>query len=163
MQFTDTYSDLYGNKTALTTEEKEYFLNTVNRIKSSLGVELEITNRDHETAFTGKSKEALGIFYTEDPNVPKEDCYITIDNFFIHECYMADTKGELNLSFQTLEEVICHELAHRDKFRHGKGHRKLTNELLSRVSLDEKIASARSRAENSLNPYSKSHGREVEL
>lgn len=138
MRFSDEYLDLWGKSVSLTQEELDFFWGVVGDVRSALGVEIEITNRDHESAFTGKSKNANGCFYTSDPKNPSEDCFITIDNFFIHECYCEKFNGELNLSFQSLEEVLCHEIAHMEKFRHGKGHTKLTEELLGKVQAYQK-------------------------
>ena len=132
-KFTDTYSDLYGDPVSLTPEEKAFFREKVHFILNVLGLDVEIVNRDHEQDLSGKSKEALGCFYTDAPNSPTQDCFITVDNYFIHERYEVECMGGYSIEPQSLTDVICHELAHREKFRHGKGHRKMTEELVAKV------------------------------
>lgn len=131
--FSNLYSDLYGNPVSLTSEELEFFRTRVQTIQKALNLNVEIVNRDHETAFTGKHKEALGIFYTSDPKNPSEDCFITIDNYFIHECYESEVLGKIKIEPNTLTDVICHELAHMQKFRHCKTHERITQDLIARV------------------------------
>jgi hypothetical protein len=132
MHFTNTYLDLYDAPAELTIEELTYFYNTVNHIKAVLHINIEITNRDHET-LKGKEKEACALIYksTTDDN----DCFITVDNFFIHECFMEKFHGAYNLSFVTLEKAICHEIAHITQWQHCKKHSRITEELYNRVCL----------------------------
>jgi hypothetical protein len=116
---------------------KEYFESTVNKVITQTGCTIQFTFKmvDHEKTETGKHKKALGIAYI-DLNV------ITIDDYFVEECYnyfinnSKITTWELNAI--TLEECICHEIAHFRYFRHGKKHNELTQELLSMVELPEK-------------------------
>lgn len=151
MRFDNSYLDFDDNFKELTEAELQYFRDTVNEIQQILDVEIPIYNRNHEKDFVGKHKEALGIFYTNDKDYPQKDCFITIDNFFIHECYEEKYHGAYNLSFQTLEEVICHEIAHSEQLRHCKRHERITQELLGKVksfqegSLDMQIAAAKAR------------------
>lgn len=151
LKFSDHYLDIQNKPAQLTQKELEYFHDTVSKIQAILGISVEITNRDHDEL--GKPhKEALGLFYTSDPSHPADDCYITVDNYFIHECYDAKFNGKWTLEEQSLEEVICHELAHMSKFRHCKSHKALTQEYLAKVesfnvrqSLDSTIAYAAER------------------
>lgn len=155
-----SYFDLDDKPCELTVDEVGFFDYTVSIVKKALSVDIPIYPCNHEREYKGnKSKNALGIFYTSDPDNPKKDCFITIDNFFIHECYEEMYHGAFNLNFQSLEEVICHEIAHSEKFRHCKTHERITNELLKRVQqymksqeisikvisggLDEKIIAAK--------------------
>lgn len=133
MEFSNEYLDLWDNPASLTQEELDFFWAAVGDVRAALEVDVEITNRDHYREMSGKHKEANGIIYAIDPKNPAEDCFITIDNFFIHECFMEKFHGELNLSFESLEHVICHEIAHMSKWRHGKGHTRLTEELFEKV------------------------------
>ena len=119
---------------------QEYFDQTVQKVISSIGCTLDvpITILDHET-LKGKEKRSIGLCWQEN-----DKYYITIDEFFVKECYLyfelnslAGLTWELG-SCDTLEKVICHELAHTQIWRHGKKHTELTNRLLSKVKLPEK-------------------------
>ena len=137
-KFENTYSDLWNNKIELTAEELAYFhgvVATFEKYMHSMNYHIEITNRDHEN-MKGKSKEALGIFYTNNKETPylDDDCFITIDNYFIHEKYKEEIKGEWTLEPQSLAEVIAHEIAHRFIFRHGRKHRETTSAILAAVA-----------------------------
>lgn len=165
--FDNNYRDFRDRPATLTKEELCYFHDTVALIRVVLGVSIPIYNRDHERDMDGKHKNALGIFYTDDPKDPAADCFITIDNFFIHECYEEKFKGAWNLSFESLEGAICHEIAHMTQFRHCKRHKALTGELLRRVedyqaqrnkpSLDAQINTAASRAAASSQSHKNIH------
>ncbi len=141
MRFDNTYEDIYGNMVELTEKELNWFYSIVEKfmlLPEAKG--LEITNRNHEE-LSGKSKEALGVFYTDCPNNVNADCFITIDNYFIHEQFECVFNGGFNLSFETLESVISHEIAHRFQFRHCKRHTALTAEILSKYNeMAEKAA-----------------------
>lgn len=134
MMFSNCYSDMYENPTELTEAELNYFHTVVSKfsviMQDYLGTVLPILNRDHEK-MDGKHKEALGIFYTNDKENPLADAFITIDNYFIHECYEKVFNGIENISFSTLEETISHEIAHGLVIRHGKKHRELTERILA--------------------------------
>lgn len=131
--FENTYSDMYDNLAELNKAELDYFQSVVKDfsiiMQDYLGVVLPIHNRDHEK-MDGKHKEALGIFYTNDKENILVDAYITIDNYFIHECYESVFNNIPNISFSTLEETISHEIAHGLVLRHGKKHRELTERIL---------------------------------
>lgn len=139
MKFENSYEDIWGNMVELTESELKYFDSVVKRfvpvMEDFIGYVIEIKNRDHDK-MDRKNREALGIYYTNTPESGaenKED-FITIDNYFIHECYMKVFEGEHNISFSTLEETISHEIAHALYFRHGKKHREMTARILKMVS-----------------------------
>ena len=134
MKFNNKYEDIYGNIVDLTVEELNWFYGIVLKFQildEAKGI--EITNRNHEE-LSGKSKEALGVFYTDDQKDKNADCFITIDNYFIHEQFEWVFNGKYNLSFETLESVISHEIAHRIQFRHCKRHTRLTAEILEKYN-----------------------------
>lgn len=134
MKFDNRYEDLYGNMVDLTAEELDWFYDIVAKfqtIEEARGI--EITNRNHEE-LGGKNKEALGEFYTDNPKDENADCFITIDNYFIHEQFECVFHGKHNLTFDTLENVIAHEIAHRFQFRHCKRHTRLTAEILAKYN-----------------------------
>lgn len=134
VEFNNMYEDIYGNAAYLTSEELDWFYGIVEKFKildETKGI--EILNRNHEE-LCGKSKEALGEFYTDDPKDANADCFITIDNYFIHEQFEWIFNGKHNLTFDTLENVISHEIAHRFQFRHCKRHAKLTAEILQKYN-----------------------------
>ncbi len=134
MRFNNRYEDIYGNMVDLTEEELNWFYGIVAKfqmLEEAKGI--EIVNRNHEE-LSGKSREALGQFYTDDPKDEKADCFITIDNYFIHEQFEWVFNGKYNLAFETLENVIAHEIAHRFQFRHCKRHKRLTAEILAKYN-----------------------------
>lgn len=134
MKFENTYTDFHGNETELTSDELSWFYSVVEKfLKVPETAGLKITNRDHEK-MSHRNREALGIFYTDDPENPKANCFITIDNYFIHEKYESVFNGGLDVELETLESVISHEIAHRYKFRHCKTHSRITNEILEKYN-----------------------------
>ena len=146
----DTYTDDYGRLTALTDQELQFFCETIHHVKSKIGTHIQIFHRDHEK-LDKKNKEALGLFWTRFPKSPGVDCFITIDNYFIHECYQEKFMGLPSVCFAKLEDVLCHELAHAVYFRHGKYHNRVTAELAEKLislkktdtpSLDDLISAA---------------------
>ena len=115
------------------TREEKYFESTVEKIKAALGVNVEIKMYDHEK-LSGKHKKAVGCCHRF-----SDDTYsITIDEYFVTECYehfiLKSKCSSWGLVGETLEQVICHEIAHITEWRHGKRHQQLTNELLRRVA-----------------------------
>jgi hypothetical protein len=119
---------------------QEYFDSTVQKVLTSIGctMDISITILDHDT-LEKELKEARGICWRYE----KENTYkITIDEFFVDECYkyfiLDQFWSSWELEGQTLEEVICHELAHIQQWNHCKRHTQITNELLSMVELPEK-------------------------
>lgn len=134
MRFDNRYEDIYGNMVELTSEELKWFHEVVSKFQmldEAKGI--EITNRNHDE-FKDKSKEALGVFYTDNPKDSTIDCLITIDNYFIHEQYECVFNGGYDITFETLESVISHEIAHRFQFRHCKRHTRLTAEILNKYN-----------------------------
>lgn len=134
MKFNNKYEDIHGNMVDLTAEELFWFYSIVENFKRMSETNgIEITNRNHEE-LSGKSKEALGVFYTNNPKDENADCFITIDNYFIHEQFDCVFNGGYNLSFETIESVISHEIAHKFQFRHCKRHTALTTEILKKYN-----------------------------
>lgn len=132
MNFSNNYLDLYDNPAELTLEELTYFNNVVSHIKAVLQINIEITNRDHYT-LKDKHKEACALIYKA--TCDENDVFITVDNYFIHECYMEKYHGAYNLSFVSLEKAICHEIAHLSQWQHCKKHSRITEELYNLVCL----------------------------
>lgn len=129
-----TYSDIYDRPASLTAEELDWFHATVNRCKEITGCTVDIIAYNHDL-YCGKSKDALGCCISTDPDDPLHaDSYITIDTYFIHEMYDVTFNGGWNLSFDTLEGVIAHEIAHLYVWRHGKKHTALTQKLLGLIT-----------------------------
>ena len=120
------YTEFDGTLTRLTGEELNYFYKIADEIREAVDRWIRIIPDNHDN-LEGPSKEALGCFYTSSKEEPfQDDCLITIDNWFIHECYLSEVKGVPSIEPQTLVSVIAHELAHSDKFRHCKYHARLT-------------------------------------
>jgi hypothetical protein len=112
---------------------QEYFDSTVSNIKNKLQIDTEIIMYDHEL-LNGKHKKAVGCCHKF-----SDDTYmITIDEYFVTECYEYFILGNKNSSWglvgETLEQVICHEIAHLTEWRHGKKHTVLMNKLLEKAS-----------------------------
>ena len=118
--------------------KEEYFDTTVQKVLTQIDctMDISITILDHDT-LDGKHKRASGICYKSE-----NEYYITIDEFFVTECYeyfVLDKKfSSWELVGETLEHVICHELAHIQTWRHGKKHTEFMNRLLDKVTLPEK-------------------------
>jgi hypothetical protein len=127
------YSDYARNPISLTENELKYFNDTVKQIIETLHINtnvVNIMNYDFDQ-YTDKHKNSLGVCGTQD--FIHYD--ITIDNYFIHECYESITNSHyFKIEPQTLQYVICHEIAHCYQWRHCKKHTSITNELLERVS-----------------------------
>ena len=124
-------------------EHIEYFNSVIAKVKHSVNVRIPITLADHEQ-FKGH-ENALGIchgFKTPRMNdwSPEK---ITIDEYFVEECYKAEVEGNqaaqfmLELAGDTLIGVICHEIAHIYNWRHGKKHTELAQRLVARVECGE--------------------------
>ena len=112
--------------------EKEYFDTTVASVLVKTGYSIDIQMLDHMT-LDGKHKRALGCCCQFDGHYS-----ITIDEYFVTECFehfvLKNKYSSWNLTGQSLEEVICHELAHIEVWRHGKKHTALMNDLLAKVN-----------------------------
>ena len=118
--------------------EQEYFNSTVKKVLTQIGciMNISITVIDH--SILKNSKEALGICWKDKFNIYS----ITIDEFFVHECYtyfvLDSITSTWELNGQTLEMVICHELAHIQQWNHCKKHDRLTCELYDMVEKPDK-------------------------
>lgn len=121
-----SYTEFDGTLTRLTGPELNYFYKIADEIREAVDRWIKIIPDNHEN-YEGPSKEALGCFHTSSKEEPfQDDCIITIDTWFIHECYLSEVEGVPSIEPQTLVSVIAHELAHSDKFRHCKYHTRLT-------------------------------------
>lgn len=117
MRFNNRYEDIYGNMVDLTEEELNWFYGIVAKfqmLEEAKGI--EIVNRNHEK-LSGKSREALGQFYTDDPKDEKADCFITIDNYFIHEQFEWVFNGKYNLAFETSARIYTKTFRANMEFR----------------------------------------------
>jgi hypothetical protein len=117
-------------------EHLNYFNKKVFTIKKSINVSIPILPADHE--HIKGHKNALGIChgYKSPAKNDWEPEKITIDEYFIEECYEAEINGKwylMKLTGQNLIEVICHEIAHIYEWRHGKKHSELTERLIRLV------------------------------
>lgn len=131
-QAVTTYTDYRYRPTELTQEEQNWFYSLVDQAKRVTGCKVEILPYDHDL-YDSKSKNALGCCITNTPDSPlsiNADTFITIDCYFIHECFRREFYGEFTLESQTMPEVIAHEIAHLYVWRHGKKHTAKTQELL---------------------------------
>lgn len=118
---------------SLAMQELEFFSGVVARVRYSVNVHCPIEPMDHEQ-LNGKRKEALGCCWKRIDGESGGTSYlITIDEFFIHECFVSLEKPYLKIEPQTLEEVIAHEIAHLSFWRHGKKHDELTAHIISLI------------------------------
>lgn len=130
-----SYLDHYDRPTELTADELTWFDAQVAQARKATGCTVDIIPFDHEL-YRDKSRDALGCCVSTDPTDQLGDgvdTYITIDCYFINECYRHEFKGDFLISGQTLLEVIAHEIAHLYVWRHGKKHTNLTAELLRQI------------------------------
>lgn len=126
-----------SGETTLTEEEIKFFNDTVARIKHSVNARVPIEPMNHER-LTGTNKEALGICWAEDDGTGKPAPFrITIDEFFIHECYVYENDPLAVLRPASLEQVIAHEIAHLHVWRHGKKHTALTEHICRLIEKGE--------------------------
>jgi hypothetical protein len=107
-----------SNKTVeLSNIELEFFYNEVETIKRKLNVYCDIFNFNHDLM---NNEMALGCCHTNGSMY-----IITIDNYYIHEIYNG------NDFITTLNETICHEIAHLQYWTHSVEHDSLTKKYLS--------------------------------
>lgn len=135
MEAITTYTDFLNRPTALTTKELNWFAEIVAKARQATGCMVPIIPFDHDL-FCGKSRNALGTCNTTDPeNQLGEgvETWITIDCYFIDECWRHEFMGDFLIAGETLEEVIAHEIAHLTVWRHGKKHSALTMKLLELI------------------------------
>jgi len=120
----------------LNQNELLFFNSIVTKVTETLQVNIPIIAYDHDL-LNGKHKEALGCAWFKDDKVYQ----ITIDEFFISECYSdklynEGVKGHCPKISEDLDYVLCHEVAHTVYMRHGKKHEELTQYLLDKVRND---------------------------
>ena len=123
------YSNEHDQPAFLSAEEASFFRQTSERIKQLLNIAIEIKPYNHDNV-TGH-ENALGIYYRADDGSDM----ITIDNYFIHECYEVEHCGRYPIESETLTGAICHEIAHRRYLRHTKHHAALTQQYINAVSV----------------------------
>lgn len=111
---------------------EEYFSNTVNKISNDTNIQIDIKMFDHEK-LDGRHKKAIGCCH----QFNDDSFLITIDDYFVQECYkhfiLKSKISSWSLVGETLEECICHELAHLTEWRHGKRHKELTDKYLKMI------------------------------
>jgi len=130
-----TFTDYRNRPTQLTDEELSWFRSVVEKARRATGCTVDIIPYDHDL-YIGKSRDALGCCITENPkNMLGEgvDTYITIDCYFIDECWRHEFLGDYLIAGDTLEKVLAHEIAHLTVWRHGKKHTALTERLLEQI------------------------------
>ena len=135
MKFDNSYFGEHGHKVALTEDELAYFRSVVDSVQNILGVVIDVRNLDHKWEFFGHDLKAKapGLFHADDPHRPWENCFITIDNLFIHKCYVANLMGKWRVEEVSLEEVLCHQIAHMSFYRTCKQYRELVNKFVARI------------------------------
>lgn len=124
------YTDYKNRVCYLTNEELTYFKNSVEKVLSAVGVSIPVYTYNHEILPDTRSN-ALGIHWKHTEN---KDEFITIDNFFIHECYGTEFEGKYNITGETLVSVLCHELAHMKYRNHNKYHAALTAKYIAMIN-----------------------------
>lgn len=128
-----TYTDFYGEKAYLTTQEINWFRDVCELCKAATSINLPIEPHNHEKLH-GKQKEALAFICTDNKDDPfAGDTVISVDTYFIHECYLEVFQGICNLSLTTLEEAIAHEFAHCFQWRHCKRHDRITEMFYQKI------------------------------
>ena len=130
-----TYTDYKDRPTALTEEELAWFHQAVDQAKKATGCPVDIVAWDHEQC-PNEAQNALGLTWTEDPKNTLGDgvdTYITIDCYFIDECWRHEFQGDYLIAGENLLHVIAHEIAHLSVWRHGKKHTALTEQLYQRI------------------------------
>lgn len=127
------YTDLNGRQAYLTNKEVSWFKYIRDICREAAEIRLPIEPHNHEK-LKGKSREALAFIATDNKNDPLSgDTYISVDTYFIHECYAELYEGEPNLAFITMEEVLSHEFAHCFQWRHCKRHERLTQQFYLKI------------------------------
>ena len=123
-KFGRDYSDIYGRPAILTDDEIAFFNEAVEKVLAATGLRIEIETQNHEK-LDGKFGSAMGIHWKS-----ADDEFITIDTEFVHDMYTVEHGDKWYMSMlydhETLESVICHELAHMRYKNHTKYHAELT-------------------------------------
>lgn len=136
MKAVTTYSDYLGRPAELTAEQLDWFYGTVKKAQAATGYNVPIIPYDHDLYERGH-RDAIGVCCTTDPHNQLGEgveTFITIDCYYIDECWRHEFKGDFFLEDDTLIDVIAHELAHLTIWRHGKKHKALTAEIRSKIA-----------------------------
>lgn len=136
MRAVTTYSDFRNRPAELTEEELAWFNSVVRKAQKATGYNVPIIPYDHDM-YDGKHRDALGVCCTTNPKNQLGDgvdTYITIDCFFIDECWRHEFKGDFFIESDSLIDVIAHELAHLTVWRHGKKHQELTESIARKIA-----------------------------
>ena len=135
MEFDNYYLGAHRCRVALSEDELVYFRFVVGSVINILGIAVDVRNLDHWRAFREHDTKApaFGILHVKNPQKPWDDCFITIDNLFIHNCYVANLTGFCCVENTSLEEVLCHQIAHIAVYRDCKHHKELSNMLVATV------------------------------
>ena len=131
-----TYSDYLNRPTELTKDELTWFYSIVSKAQQATGYNVPIIPYDHDL-YDGKHRDALGVCCTTDPKNQLGngvETYITIDCYFIDECWRHEFQGDYFFETDTLVGVIAHELAHLTIWRHGKKHQDLTESIMKKIA-----------------------------
>lgn len=125
---TPEYTDYANRPFELTRAEQKYFWENVSKVLFAVSINIPVYMCDHEQ-FPGDAQDALGMHWKN----AEGDEFITIDNFFIHECYEVAFNGAYDINGEDLVSVLCHELAHIRYQRHTKYHAELTEKYIGMV------------------------------
>lgn len=134
MKEVTTYLDCYDRPTKLTKAQLDWFHSVVDHCKAATGCTVDIIAYDHDL-YGDKSVDALGCCVVYDMKHRAKDARscITIDCYFINEQYDWVFNNGFNISGDTLEHVIAHEIAHLFVWRHGAKHSAMTEELYRKI------------------------------
>lgn len=120
----------------LTAEEIEYFNTVVDKIKHTLDFDFDINILDHETLYYLDDREALGLCWGVEIDGKIQGEKITIDEYFVHESYLAYTNPNTTYVEKTLEDVIAHELAHLKIWEHNNEFDKVQKKIYKQFKLN---------------------------
>lgn len=115
VMITNTFEDYDYNEVELTQEQLDYFYKKVELVKRATGYDGIIANGNltHNDYAIATYEETHRI--------------IVVDNLYIDSCFDGFDFGK------SLEETLCHEIAHDKYYNHGRWHSKLTQELYEKV------------------------------
>jgi len=116
---------------------QSYFSQVVKTVLNKTNMSALITIENHETI--KGHEEALGIAHFDWDESKSKYIFerITIDEYFVKECYnehfnvTPQAHYMRELAGDTLEGVLCHELAHVKHRIHTKAHARETARLLA--------------------------------
>ena len=117
-----SYFDLHDKPVELSSAEIGWFQQKVQVAKEATGCRVPIYGYNFD--LLKNSDNSLGFTFTDNKKNPADSAntYIAIDTYYIHECYLAEMKGDR----LEMTETICHEIAHLTHWNHGKRHEALT-------------------------------------